>query len=472
MRLREDAAHALAEELKGVERPLDAVAALRRVGGRFRPEHLTSWDAFRSTGEKALKPFYDGAAKDVAWATLEGEYGRLADDADRRSSTTLVLEGDERPSPSVRCLAEILADPTALEGPKVVAPRFAYEGRSTLLAGREKDGKSTQGSAIAAAVSAGLHFLGEPCRPGRVLYWALEEPLSDPARRLVAFGCDPSQVFLVDRVTEPLAELRAHVEAVKPALVLIDTLAAFTEPLALDSGSASAWTPVMGEIGRTARDSGAAIILLHHARKSDGKYRDSTAIGAGVDAVLEFSSCAEDASVRRVKARARWHLPEFSVRLIGDPFDLDTRPQYEIAAGGLSVDVRVLLFVEGHAGCSTRDVRSNVTGQGRAIEAALRSLEERDAIRNEPDGAAFRWFPSVEGGNRSGNRSAAEGGSRENPQGTATEPPSGTGLGGVVVPTAQHIRLGGGTTLTPGNRPPPPEVDPATDLDRALGGAG
>ena len=457
---REEAERALTAALRVADSPVAVGQALRDVAARCQFEHRGTLDALRLFAEQQIEPQFDGAAKAVVWALLEPSARLRGHARDAEPAAPLA-----RP----RSLSEILADPGALEGPKVVAPRFAYAERVSLLAGREKDGKSTLISAIAATVSREGDFLGEPCRGGSVLYLCLEEPLSDPARRLVAFGCDPDRLFLVQRVTEPLKEFRAHVESVEPTLVLIDSLAAFTEPLALDPGSASAWTPVMGELGRVARDSGAGVILIHHARKSDGHYRDSTAIGAGVDAVLEMASVAEDASVRRIRARARWHLPDVSIRLLGDPFDPDTRPQYEVASGKLSLDVRVLLFVEGHPGCSTRDVRDNVTGQGKAIRDALDSLKERGAIRSEEDGPALRWFACQEGGNHFGNRSAAEGGSRENPHGTATEPPSGTGPGGGMVPPGQHTGLAGGTTPAPRNRPRP-DSDLHADLDRALGG--
>ena len=73
----ETAERALREALQGAERPLDAAGALRCIGGRFRPEHRSTWDAFRLMASKALAP--NGAAKDIAWAVLDADYGRLAD---------------------------------------------------------------------------------------------------------------------------------------------------------------------------------------------------------------------------------------------------------------------------------------------------------------------------------------------------------------------------------------------------------
>ena len=44
----------------------------------------------------------------------------------------------------------------------------------------------------------------------------------------------------------------------------------------------------MSELLGLAQSSGAAILVLHHAGKKDGEYRDSTEIGAGVDMLIQM----------------------------------------------------------------------------------------------------------------------------------------------------------------------------------------
>ena len=44
----------------------------------------------------------------------------------------------------------------------------------------------------------------------------------------------------------------------------------------------------MSELLALAQSSGAAILVLHHAGKKDGEYRDSTEIGAGVDMLIQM----------------------------------------------------------------------------------------------------------------------------------------------------------------------------------------
>ena len=291
-----------------------------------------------------------------------------------REAVSLPREA-EQPAPRrlVRTLAEILNDPDAMRAPEPVVPRLAWAGRVSLLAGREKLGKSTLASAGAAAASAGGSFLGESCKAGPVLWVGLEEHPGDTARRFEGFGADSVRVYVLDRLEKPFADLAAAVEQTAAVLVVVDTLAAFTETLVDDPHSSAKWTPVMAGITRIARDSGAAFLLLHHARKSDGAYRDSTAIGAGVDAVLELHQ-GEEATVRKVKGKGRWSIEDCAVRLDGG--------RYVLAAGELGMDARVLLFVENNPGCSKRQLREGVTGKGAVIDSAATLLLERGALEN------------------------------------------------------------------------------------------
>jgi hypothetical protein len=80
-----------------------------------------------------------------------------------------VESGAETPDLGLKTLRELLDDPGALEPPEPVADRIVYKGYGTLLASREKLGKSTLTCAVAAAVSAGTPWLDSPATPGRVL---------------------------------------------------------------------------------------------------------------------------------------------------------------------------------------------------------------------------------------------------------------------------------------------------------------
>ena len=417
---------AIREAVAAAETELEAGRAVARVVIP-RPEYDGGCDALRDAAETALAELFFGGdrrrAKDIAWTACDAAW--LA----TRANGSVPSRGTSaraEPLCVARSLTEILADPAATAPPVAVTSRLAYRGRTTLLAAREKLGKSTLARAISAAVSRGRPFLGEATAGRRVLYLALEEHVADVVRGLTDFDVDPDHVFLLDRVGDPFSDLEAQLEPIAPDLVVVDTLAAFVESLGLDPGSSSAWTPVMARLARMARDTDSAILILHHGTKRDGSYRDSTAIGAGVDAVLEMSEDTSDASVRRIRARARFPAGDFAIRLVGEPGGTE-RPRYEASAGEQSLAARVYVDVEGHPGTSTREIRDRVTGRSADITTALERQLDKGTIENRGTETGHRWYVTDRG-------SGTASGSRESAAGTRAEPESGTTNGSGSAP--------------------------------------
>ncbi len=295
----------------------------------------------------------------------------------------------------IRTMLELLEEPGLLQPPRPVVPKLGWEGRVTLLAAREKAGKSTLASAAVAAVSAGDWLFGTRLTPGKVLLLSLEEHVGDVVRRLRRFAAQPGCVFILEHLVRPLEDLEAAVAELRPALVVIDTLPAFVEMLAPESGSASMWTPIMSAIARTAHESGAAMVLLHHADKMHGKYRDSTAIGAGVDVILEMKP-GTDPSIRRVSSRGRFRVDEFAWRLVED----GPSSHVELATGELSLDAQILLHIERTPGCSLRSIRAAAEGAAVAeIDVAVHRLEARGAIHNTGTATRHAWEALRDAGN-------------------------------------------------------------------------
>lgn len=293
----------------------------------------------------------------------------------------------------LRALAEILDDPTALRPPDPVADRLAWTERVTLLAGREKLGKTTLAAAAAAAVSRGAAFFGEPTEPGNVLWVQAEGHPHDLAEKLVNFGANPRHVFILERTVDLPAELRRAVDLVEPVLVIIDTLFSFTRGLEVEPSNASAWTDIMGLFEDVARaDPGPAVALLHHAKKSDGSYRDSSAIGAGVDVVLEMYETSE--GDREIKARGRWSIDNYAYRLIGRDSELCLK----IVTETLPLEERVRSFIERNAGCSKAAVRESVVGRAEDIDTAVFELLEKGALVDHGTARGSALHPAADQG--------------------------------------------------------------------------
>lgn len=292
-------------------------------------------------------------------------------------------------SPPVSTLADILADPEALKPPPEIVPRVACRQRVSMLAGREKDGKTTFLMAAAAAVTTGGDFLGEPCPQGIVLVVALDEHIHDTAQKLVRFAADPDRTLIItDLGADRIAGLRNVVRSCAPDLVIVDSLSRLTGGLIRDGGQAVQWAPHMAAIVAVARETHAGLVLVHHATKSGSGYRDSGEIGAAVDMILEATPGPDERS-REIRAKGRWPLAGYTVRLNGDLDDPAAPLWYSLDAGELPLGVRVHVYVQRHPGCSKAQVRRGVSGRAQDVDLEINRLLERGIIANRGD--EVRW---------------------------------------------------------------------------------
>ena len=283
-------------------------------------------------------------------------------------------------------LDELLQNDTIMRPPPPVVPRLAWAGRSTLLAAREKSGKSTLTGYIAAQVTNGGTFLGDPCASGDVLIVGLEEYVGDVARRLRHFGAAATRVhlqigFLGDPDTRP-QELRDTIDRINPVLVVLDSLAAYSHGIIQDDNNATQMAAVVQPLTNLAHDKGIALVIVHHARKSDGRARGSTAIMAGTDVVCEFFAPEEDTdpTLRRMRSAGRVPVqPVYDLRFDGNDYRL---------ANGLEapVEVRVLAVVAERPGCSINDVCEAVLARRDVVTKAIQVMLASRTIVNLSEG--------------------------------------------------------------------------------------
>lgn len=296
-----------------------------------------------------------------------------------------------KPSP-YRTLAEVLNDPTILDPPAVVVPRLAWRGRVTLLAAREKDGKSTIAGAAAAAVTCGATFLDGVALCGPVVLAGFEEHASDIVTRLVRFGTDPNALHFATQINaDPVIELKAAVERIRPVLVIVDTLSAIAQGK-LDDGSAKAWQPLMAALTGLARDFDCAVLIIHHSRKSDGAYRDSTAIGANVDCIIEMHPVEKDATARHLKARSRFTVPDCTIRYTDDSYELvgtDEAPE-------IAIRKAVTRYVNEHPGCPLVELRKGIRVGSYTSKATIAGKLVAEGILREEKGerGARLFYPA------------------------------------------------------------------------------
>ena len=270
-------------------------------------------------------------------------------------------------------------------------PRLAWRGRSTLLAAREKDGKSTLAGAGAAAVTRGAPFLDGVALCGTVVLAGLEEHPAEIAKRLVDFNAYPGQLYIATHIVgDPVAELEEVVSRIRPALVIVDTLSAIAQGK-LDDGSAKAWQPLMTALTRLARNFNCAVLIIHHSRKSDGAYRDSTAIGANVDCIIEMRADDKDKAVRKLTARARFQVPDCAIRYADSVYELANADAPET-----SIRDAVKSFVREYPGCSLGELRKGVHVGSYGLKGEIASSLVTEGVLREEKGArgARRFYPA------------------------------------------------------------------------------
>jgi len=306
---------------------------------------------------------------------LAGARGAL-----ERASTLLAeLSADVPAEVAVHSLRQLLEDPDAAKPPAAVEPRLAYAGRVVCIAGTEGCGKTTLVGAGTARHSTGTPFLdGVAQAPGPVLWVNLEEHRADVVRRAVRFGADADRFFVLERLGDaPLATILGAITTLAPTVTVVDSINVLASLCGVvDGGQAGQWLPVLRPLEQAARQSGTAMVWIAQAKKADGSYRDSTAIGHSADVVLELPAPELGSARRRVRVKkSRLELQEFTVELVGDDFQL-------VSLGALSTDARVFQFIVANPKASKRAVREGIGGRADEVDGAIRRLLASGAIQN------------------------------------------------------------------------------------------
>lgn len=289
-------------------------------------------------------------------------------------------------------LDELLKDEEMMRPPPPVVPYLAWSSRSTLLAAREKSGKSTLTGYMAACVSRGTEFLDEPCEHGPVLIIGLEEFIGDTARRLRDFGAAPEQIHLVDSfrrpATEKLEEIEEHITAVRPVLVILDSLIAYSQGVITDANNSTQTQATVQGLTNLAHRTTIALVIIHHARKADGKYRDSSAIGGAVDVIAEVFPPDENADPNRRRVRPLGRVPARPV-----DFRYEGSRYVRVDAQGpakASLEQRILDVVRERPGVGANDVADAVQENRRTVLDRLRLMVHNRTLINDGTSNYYR----------------------------------------------------------------------------------
>ena len=278
----------------------------------------------------------------------------------------------------------LLAEPP--EAIKWILDDYLPAGGLVLLAGKPKEGKTTLSYEIATKVAQGVPFLGRQTRQGAVLILALEEHARDVRIRLHHLGASTQDGVFVH--TGPLAPTATALDEVMVfatehgvTLILIDTLSAFWK--IRDENDAAEMTKVVKPLLQLARESGACVLLIHHARKSEGSYGDeirgSGALFAAVDVALIMKRHAVQTQ-RILQAQSRYvetpselvlELRDSGYVALGDPASAGKAARVAQLTESLSQEWEEAATIAKRAGLSLREGHRLLTilvGEGKALQ--------------------------------------------------------------------------------------------------------
>src|SRR5262245_30168325 len=223
-------------------------------------------------------------------------------------------ESNFRPVPITQLLEEPLEEVTW------VLDEYLPAGGLVLLAGKPKEGKTTLSYEMAVNVARGGPFLGRQTRKGAVLILALEEHRRDVKMRLHNLGgSELGNIYVhlgpLNLSATGLHSITDFAGHNNVQLILVDTLSALWD--IQNENDTAEVTQAVKPLLQLARDSGACVLLIHHARKSEGQYGDeirgSGALFALVDVALIMKR-HEVQTQRSLHAQSRY--PETQTDLI------------------------------------------------------------------------------------------------------------------------------------------------------------
>lgn len=175
--------------------------------------------------------------------------------------------------------------------------RFAADGYLTTMAGRGGEGKSWVTLGLAHGVHEGRTVAGIPCEKGVAVVFDAENgaKLLKKRFRAAGIGAGTVQPFDADglHIVKDLDWFKEMIEAEGANLAIFDSLRILSS--GVDENNTEEIEPIMSALRRLARETGAAIVLVHHrGRDETSSYRGSSAIRDGTDLLFKFGRVKED----------------------------------------------------------------------------------------------------------------------------------------------------------------------------------
>ena len=356
------------------------VVELPGIGDLGNKRDLTDWFEDGHTAEELKQVIL--AVQPLTQETLEAlkSAWNLVDDS--QTSTT------RTPKLLLEPIGKLLTEPD--EATEWLVKDLLPSGGVSILAAKPKVGKSTTARSLAKNVARGEAFLGRETQAGPVFYLGLEEKRAEVKKHFRTMGVsedDDIYVFIAPSPADGLAQLQNEIEEKKPALVIIDPLFRFVR--VRDGNDYTAVTAALEPILVLARDSGAHLLLTHHATKARAAGGDSilgsTAIFGAVDCALIMKRSERYRTISSIQ-RYGVDLEETVVEL--DPETLCVTPAGRKAEADKTHSGNAIFkFLEQQAQpIEEAEIHKQVEGRKNVKVAALRDLVKAEKVARSGSG--------------------------------------------------------------------------------------
>jgi len=257
------------------------------------------------------------------------------------------------------------------EGVDWVHEEYLAKGSVVIVVAKPKEGKSTLVYELAVKVAKGHPFLGRSTGQGSVLILALEEHPRDVRLRLRALQAEGlDNLFIFAGQLTPSADTFERIKQFALehtlSLIVVDTLSSFWN--VRDENDAADVRKATKPILALARETGACVLLIHHARKSEGSYGDeirgSGALFAAVDVAMIMKR--HDIETQRLlQAQSRYpetpgqlvvNLTDAGYVALGDPAAFTRQARQDKLKAALSETLEDAKVLAKRAGIPVRDV--------------------------------------------------------------------------------------------------------------------
>ena len=302
-----------------------------------RPEHV-EFECSGGCEEEAIRAGVLDAQALAASEPLEGEWRNGAG-----NGSAPVDSGKRAASATDRYEHRILDVAALLAAPDEPIPwrceGIAADGYLTVVAGRGGEGKSWMALALAYGVSRGKPAAGIQCGQGSALIFDAENGRKLIARRLRAAQVTPDlPVQPVDAGGLHFSRdldvdwMREVIEREGASLVVFDSLRVLAS--GVKESDADEMEPIITALKQLARETGAAILLIHHRGKSElNDYRGSSVILDQTDLLFTLGRVPGDPD-----GRHRRKLTTIKCRIDEEPEPRWTRIEADRARGLVTVD--------------------------------------------------------------------------------------------------------------------------------------